>query len=261
MAGRNMRVVLMMAVIFAVAVIAGGCGGGTPASKPVVYFDGKLHGDLAAAIAEQADLRAFNDTETDGPVIVSFTEGAPLDASTKAGLKAAYDAGQAVVIEHANESEVRDFLAAIGVSHAYAAPNQDDSARDKDVEIYAVMKTSGDVLVLCIHSDNDCAEGIEKEVTSADYDANEDDEIVSDDDDEEGGEKPTPPLEAEKNAERAKYLFEWIASKEAMASSLSGGKSNAASAAAGAQSAQDDIKQLDSAPSLYHLFVPRICHR
>ena len=229
---------------------AGGCGGGSESSsKPVVYLDGNLHGDLAAQIAKQARVLPFHDTETDGTVIVSLAEGTELDAATEAGLKAAYDAGQVVAIEHASQSEMRDFLDAIGLERGYVTPEEVKDTEDDDLEIFAAAKSGDSVLTYTTHTDHHPAGSNDILYTSADF---EDDAGASSDVDEEiGAGTSLDVTEDEANAARVAKLFEWIASKDAEFGKLAANRGEA-SAKLAVSGGDDDITKIANAYTEFH---------
>lgn len=239
---------LLCSAIFMALLVwtAGGCGGGGASSgKPVVYLDGNLHGELATEIAKQAELRQFHDTETDGTVIVSLVEGKELDASTEAGLKAAYEAGQVVAINHANENEVRDFLDAIGLVCGYSTPEDVSDPEDKNVEIFAVVKSGEDVLTYTTHTDHHPTGLEDILVSSGDYEAD-DTEIIKDvsEDMPEGSSNDISVEEL--NADRTTRFFDWISSKDSAIKTLAAGKKSAA-VKISASSGGDDITKIASA--------------
>ena len=245
---RKYYLVCMLLFLAALIWTAGGCGGGSgsdSSSKPVVYLDGNLHGDLATQIAKQATVRPFHDTETDGTVIVSLVEGTELDAATEAGLKAAYNAGQVVAIEHASQSEMRDFLDAIGLERGYVTPDEVKGTPDDDLEIFAAAKSGDSVLTYTTHTDHHPTESKSLLYTSADFE--DDAEVISSDVDEETGAGTSLDVtEDAANAARVTRLFSWIASKDASFSKLTAGKSSAAARLA-LSDGDDDITKIANA--------------
>ena len=225
----------------------GGCGGGS-SSAPVVYLDGDLHGDLAAQIEKQATVLPFDDKKTDGTVIVSLVEGTELDAATEAGIRAAYDAGQVVAIEHANQSEMRDFLDAIGLEQGYVTP-ENVTSEDKNLEIFAAVRSGDSVLTYTTHTDHHPVGANEAVDAAADF---VDDAGVSSDIDEDTDGGALPDVTAdEANTARVATFLKWIATKD-MGFSTLGSEGNKAAAKIAASSENEDITKIANAYKVFH---------
>ncbi len=133
--------------LFAAAILAltavvtgGGCGGSGGDSRPPVkaYIDGELHGDMAGALTDYLDEARYDNKSTDRMLIISRADNSEIDDATAAGAKATLAAGQPVVIEHADEKEINNFLSKIGIE-----PNFKTESADVPVELFAVEKREG----------------------------------------------------------------------------------------------------------------------
>lgn len=149
---RTYSTLAVFAVLFALIICAGGCGGSSDhSSRTAVYLGGALHGEMASYLAEQAELLPLSASGSKDIVMLSYADGVNSAEIAAAQLKTAFENGSVVALEHANENEVNQLLAALGEE-----PDFDLSSADKDqnVEIYATARRGKDIFTYITRSDN-----------------------------------------------------------------------------------------------------------
>lgn len=153
---------LMLFFVF----IAGGCGDSDSGSgsgyssadsaKSKIYLYGEMHGDLSDEISSLTNIRSYNN-ESDAPLIISLSENFTINEKTALAARKVYEAGYAVAVEHATESEVNKFLAALGLPQNFAIPEYKENGANVDhshVEFFGVKTINGDILTYATLNDD-----------------------------------------------------------------------------------------------------------
>lgn len=136
---KKLLALLASALLFALAVsFGGGCGGSDSDSRDI-HVIGQLHGDYADELTALYDVMAPGG-EINAPIIVSHEEGLNLTDEDANLLKKYLMAGQAVGIEHVDQTEVNLFLDKLGFK-------TDDSIAPEDTyyEYYGIKVIGNDI--------------------------------------------------------------------------------------------------------------------
>ncbi|MEG1799054.1 MAG: BACON domain-containing protein [Synergistaceae bacterium] len=150
----NLLPVLAVTLIFIIC-CCGGCGGSgeTRSASMQAYLYGEMHGDMRQAIGESiqlselTELGNFSTASADRMLIISKpTDGLTANEtnSAAAAAKTVLEAGHAVALEHVNQSEINNFLHAVGsesmdILHAAGSPD----IAGENVEIFAIEQRGG----------------------------------------------------------------------------------------------------------------------